>query len=204
MHVALSERSEYRRKRSIFYSSILRKNEILAWERMEKRTVIIDQRIRRHSLNQKTAVAFLLFVFLLGCSNGDTSSTDDTAATLLYSAYGASFTPVPTGGCTDSSVPTISVGGSTVFTGASYYYYFYLFTGTGASNTFSLSFTSGEGDLWIGDEGALLIPSDFSLVEFRSENIGVDSVSSVSTSLNAKRCIVVPVTDAGSFTLNVQ
>ncbi len=152
---------------------------------------------------QKVTLITAILFSIATCSSSDTDSTTDTAASLLYSAYGASFTPVPTGGCTDSAVPTIAAGGSATITGANYYYYFYLFTGTGASNTFKVTFTSGEADLWLGEEGAYLIPSDFSLVESRSENIGDDSIASVTTS-GSIRCIVIPVTDAGSFTLSVQ
>lgn len=153
-------------------------------------------------LSRTYSILFVSVVlFSISCSNGDTDSSDDTAANLLYSAYGASFTAVPSGGCTDSAVPTISVG-TTSLSGTSYYYYFYLFTGTGATNTFAVSFSSGEADLWIGSEGAYLIPSDFSQVESRSEAVGGDSLS-VATTSGTVRCLVVPVTDAGTFTLTV-
>lgn len=156
-------------------------------------------------LNLKTFTPSLFLVLTIACSNnGDTTSTDDTAASLLYSAYGASFTPVPTGGCADSAVPSIVTGGSATFSGASYYYYFYSFTGNGATNTFNVSFTSGEADLWIGTENSVLIPTDFSQVEIRSENIGTESYSGVSTTNGSTRCLVIPVTDAGTITLSVQ
>ncbi|TGM86308.1 hypothetical protein [Leptospira licerasiae] len=155
-------------------------------------------------LNPKTLIPSLFLLFTVACSNGDTDSTDDTAASLLYSAYGASFTPVPSGGCADSAVPTIVTGGSNTFSGASYYYYFYSFTGNGATNTFNVSFTSGEADLWIGAENSVLIPTDFSQVEVRSENIGTESYSGVTTTNGSTRCLVIPVTDAGTITLSVQ
>ncbi|TGK02477.1 hypothetical protein EHQ81_15745 [Leptospira selangorensis] len=156
-------------------------------------------------LNLKTFTPSLFLLLTLACSNnGDTTSTDDTAASLLYSAYGASFTPVPTGGCADSAVPTIVTGGTATFSGASYYYYFYSFTGNGATNTFNVSFTSGEADLWIGTENSVLIPTDFSQVEVRSENIGTESYSGISTTNGSTRCLVIPVTDAGTITLSVQ
>ncbi|TGK39127.1 hypothetical protein [Leptospira andrefontaineae] len=154
-------------------------------------------------LNPKTLISLFLLL-TVACSNGDTDSTDDTAASLLYSAYGSSFTPVPIGGCADSAVPTIVTGGSNTFSGASYYYYFYSFTGNGATNTFNVSFTSGEADLWIGTENSVLIPTDFSQVEVRSENIGTESYSGVSTTNGSTRCLVIPVTDAGTITLSVQ
>ncbi|PJZ26014.1 hypothetical protein CH352_18600 [Leptospira hartskeerlii] len=154
-------------------------------------------------LNPKTLTSLFLLL-TVACSNGDTDSTDDTAASLLYSAYGASFTPVPSGGCADSAVPTIVTGGSNTFSGASYYYYFYSFTGNGATNTFNVSFTSGEADLWIGTENSVLIPTDFSQVEVRSENIGTESYSGVSTTNGSTRCLVIPVTNAGTITLSVQ
>ncbi|WP_246048474.1 hypothetical protein [Leptospira sarikeiensis] len=146
----------------------------------------------------------LFFFLLLSCAKGDSSSADDTASTLLYSAYGASFTPVPLTGCSDSSVPTIFTGGTDSFSGSSYHYYFYSFTGNGATNTFNVSFTTGEADLWIGTENAVLIPSDFSQVEFRSENIGAESYSGVTTTNGSTRCLVIPVTDSGTITLSVQ
>ncbi|WP_244241217.1 hypothetical protein [Leptospira selangorensis] len=156
-------------------------------------------------MNLKTFTPSLFLLLTLACSNnGDTTSTDDTAASLLYSAYGASFTPVPTGGCADSAVPTIVTGGTATFSGASYYYYFYSFTGNGATNTFNVSFTSGEADLWIGTENSVLIPTDFSQVEVRSENIGTESYSGISTTNGSTRCLVIPVTDAGTITLSVQ
>ncbi|MEI1278072.1 hypothetical protein V6Z05_07075 [Leptospira venezuelensis] len=154
-------------------------------------------------LNPKTLISLLL-LFTAACSNGDTDSTDDTAASLLYSAYGASFTPVPIGGCADSAVPTIVTGGTATFSGASYHYYFYSFTGNGATNTFNVSFTSGEADLWIGTENSVLIPTDFSQVEVRSENIGTESYSGVNTTNGSTRCLVIPVTNAGTITLSIQ
>ncbi|MGJ4788729.1 hypothetical protein EHQ52_00180 [Leptospira koniambonensis] len=154
-------------------------------------------------LNPKTLVSLFLLL-TVACSNGDTDSTDDTAASLLYSAYGASFTPMPSAGCADSAVPTIVTGGSNTFSGISYYYYFYSFTGNGGTNTFNVTFTSGEADLWIGTENSALIPTDFSQVEFRSENIGTESYSGVSTTNGSTRCLVIPVTDAGTITLSVQ
>ncbi|TGK04277.1 hypothetical protein EHQ53_03770 [Leptospira langatensis] len=157
-------------------------------------------------LKTKATVFVLVLLLSMAChTTGNTSTDDSSAASLLYSAYGSTFTPVPTGGCSDSTISSyaISVGGTTTFTGLSYYYYFFLFTGNGSSNTFNVTFTTGEADLWIGSEDVSLIPTDFSGVEFRSENVGTESYSGVSTTNGSTRCLVVPVTNAGSFTLSV-
>ncbi|TGJ99088.1 hypothetical protein EHO59_14495 [Leptospira semungkisensis] len=161
----------------------------------------------KYLLETKTVFPLIALFLSMAChTTGDSSSTSDSsAASLLYSAYGSTFTPVPSGGCSDSTISsyTISVGGTTTFSGLSYYYYFFLFTGNGSSNTFNVNFTTGEADLWIGSENVSLTPTNFSGVEFTSENVGTESYSGVSTTSGDTRCLVVPVTDAGSFTLSV-
>ncbi|TGK19006.1 hypothetical protein EHO61_08280 [Leptospira fluminis] len=149
---------------------------------------------------------FLLPAFLATCHSKSSSTTEnDSAAALLYSAYGASFTPNPTGGCADSSVPNIVRGSSVTITSQNYTYYFYKFTGDNtATETFTVSVSSGEADLWIGASGYSMTPSDFSQVEYRSENAGNDSISGVPTANLAIRCVVVPVSTGGGFTLTVQ
>ncbi|EQA43202.1 hypothetical protein LEP1GSC050_1238 [Leptospira broomii serovar Hurstbridge str. 5399] len=156
-------------------------------------------------------VPFILFYLLPAVlwtchtNNSSSSSTNDSAAALLYSAYGASFTPVPTQGCADSSITTILRGSSTPVTSQNFTYYFYKFVGDSTSTEkFTVSVSSGEADLWIGAEGYTLTPSDFSKVELRSENIGNDTISNVSTTNLAIRCVVVPVSTGGGFTLSIQ